>query len=144
MTGIGAWLAGLNLASRLLGGALLASVLFNLVSCGVGKWEMSDMTAQRDAAQERERKLIGNNERVEAGIAGLKISVDNARTDIKNLADASDTASKRAAAVQETVRKNVQRIEVNTAKLLASPRTAPLGSLEACQAGTGVLWDVLP
>lgn len=109
----------------------------------VARSELSTVTADRDRLKDQidnpSTGYLARTAQCETNVAGLQVGLDATRRDIQKLGDASAANDRAVRGLMAKAAALAGDAQAKAARLLATPATAPIGSLDACTAGARIL-----
>lgn len=142
MGGIIAFLTS-KIAGPVFGGLFFVTAIGFAVTVGVYHFELKAETSRADKLDASINApgtgYIARNTQCETNVSTLGVGLDRARADVQRLANDTLAADKRNAASMASALQQVAAVKASSAKLLALPATAPIGSIAACTAGAKIL-----
>lgn len=142
MTAILSWLTG-KVAGPVFGIALIATSIAFAVTVGVYHFELASETARADkleaAINAPSTGWVARNAQCETNVATLSVALDRVRGEVAELAKATAEGDAKTAVAIAGAASQIGRVRVSTEKLLATPPSAPIGSIDACRSGARIL-----
>lgn len=136
------WLTG-KIAGPVFGIALLATCIAFAVTVGVYHFELANETARADKLDSEinapSTGWVARNTQCLTNYGNVSASLKRTSDDIEQLAkDTANGNAKTAAAMAGAVAQ-IRNVKGSTDKLVASPPSAPVGTIDACRAGAHIL-----